>query len=249
MRGDGPAPSHEDPVTTRGVHLPRPEIIAHRGASREQPENTLAAFRRALQLGADGIELDVHRTSDGALFVHHDPAPAQAPSAELTGRSISTLTAGELRAFRVRGEPIPTLAEVLDAVGADLTVYCELKGAGTAEPSVRLLHDSRWRAAVHSFDHRQVAEARRIAPAVARGVLETSYHIDPTASLASVDARDLWQYWEMIDRPLADAVHGRGGRLVAWTVNDADLMGRLAEIGVDGLCTDDVALARRTLGR
>lgn len=237
------------PVTTCGVDLLPPEIIAHRGASREEPENTLAAFRRALQLGADGIELDVHRSSDGTLFVHHDPVPAHAPAADLAGRPISTLTAGELSAFRVRGEPIPTLAEVLDAVGAELTVYCELKGAGTAEPAVLLLWDSHWSAAVHSFDHRQVAEARRIAPAFPRGVLEASYHLHPTASMSSVDARDLWQHWELIDRPLIDAAHGRGGRVVAWTANDADVMQRLTELGVDALCTDDVALARRTLGR
>jgi glycerophosphoryl diester phosphodiesterase len=245
---DQPPPTNA-PVTTCGVDLLPPEIIAHRGASREQPENTLAAFRRALELGADGVELDVHRSSDGTLFVHHDPVPAEAPSAELAGRAISTLTARELTVFRVRGEPIPTLAEVLDAVGAELTVYCELKGSGTAEPAVQFLHDPHWSAAVHAFDHRQIAAARRIAPAFPRGVLETSYHIDPTASMASVDARDLWQYWELIDRPLVDAAHERGGRVVAWTANDADVMKRLAEIGVDALCTDDVALARRTLGR
>lgn len=147
------------------------------------------------------------------------------------------------------GEPIPTLAEVLDAVGADLMIYCELKGDRTAELAVQRLRDARWLAAVHAFDHRQVAEARRIAPVLPRGVLETSYHIDPTASMASVDARDLWQYWELIDRPLVEAAHERGGRLVAWTANDADVMKRLTEIGVDALCTDDVALARRILGR
>ena len=227
--------------------MPRPRIIAHRGASREQPENTVAAFRRALELGADAVELDVHCTADGALVVHHDAAPAEAPARALAGRAISTLTSDELRAFRVRGEPIPTLADVLDAVGSSLTVYCELKGAGTAEPAVKLLSDSRWRSAVHGFDHRQVAEARRIAPSLARGVLESAYHLDPTASMASVDARDLWQYWELIDGALVEAVHSRGGRIVAWTVNDADVMARFAGMGVDAICTDDVATATRVL--
>jgi glycerophosphoryl diester phosphodiesterase len=240
--------------TAHGVPLPNPEIIAHRGASRERPENTLAAFRRALELGAGGIELDVHRTRDGVLVVHHDPVPGEAPSTALAGRAIPTLTAEELRGFRVRGEPIPTLAQVLEAVGLKLAVYCELKGAGTGAPAVNLLAEASgsatgrsWRAAVHSFDHRQVAEARRLAPSLPRGVLETSYHLDPTASLRSVDARDLWQHWELIDQALVDAVHAHGGRVVAWTVNDAEAVARLAAMGVDALCTDDVPLARRVL--
>ena len=65
--------------------------------------------------------------------------------------------------------------------------------------------------------------------------------------MAAVDARDLWQHWELIDGTLVRAVHERGGRVVAWTVNHATEMQRLARLGVDGLCTDDVALARRTL--
>jgi glycerophosphoryl diester phosphodiesterase len=66
--------------------------------------------------------------------------------------------------------------------------------------------------------------------------------------MASVDARDLWQGAELIDRAMVDAVHARGGRVIAWTVDAADDMKRLAGIGVDGLCTNDVALCRSTLG-
>jgi glycerophosphoryl diester phosphodiesterase len=102
---------------------------------------------------------------------------------------------------------------------------------------------------VHAFDHRQVAVARRLAPALARGVLEASYHIVPTDSMASVDARDLWQAAELIDREMVDAVHARGGRVIAWTVDTAAEMKRLAGLGVDALCTNDVALCRSMLGR
>jgi glycerophosphoryl diester phosphodiesterase len=224
------------------------QIIAHRGASRERPENTLAAFVRAVELGADGIELDVHLTADGVLVVHHDAVPHDPPSPPLAKRDLRTLTLGELAAFQVQGEPIPTLAAVLDAIPKHLTVYCELKGAGTAPEAVRLLAN-RSAASVHAFDHRQVAEAGRLAPALSRGVLEASYHIDPTASLRSVNARDLWQAAELIDRPLIEAVHALGGRVIAWTVDDPDVMRHLAELGTDGLCTNDVALCRETVGR
>lgn len=228
--------------------MPPIEIIAHRGASRERPENTVAAFLRAVELGAAGIELDVHLSADGVLIVHHDAVPHDAPTSLLAGRAIHSLTVEELAAFRVGGAPIPTLAEVLDAIGERATVYCELKGQGTAAPAVRLLESRGAASAVHAFDHRQVAEARRLAPALARGVLEASYHIDPTASLKSVAARDLWQAADMIDRALVEAVHAVGGRVVAWTVDEPGLMRRLASCGTDALCTNDVALCRSTLG-
>lgn len=226
--------------------MPRPEIIAHRGASRERPENTLAAFGRAMELGADAVELDVHRTSDGVLVVHHDPVPKDGPPA-LAGRAFPSLTSQDVRAFRVRGEEIPALDAVARLLDGKLRLYCELKGAGTAPGATTLLTPLGDRAAVHAFDHRQVAEARRIAPSVPRGVLEASYHLEPTRALQGVAGRDLWEQWELIDQGLVDAIHAIGGRVVAWTVNGADEMLRLSAMGVDALCTDDVTLARKTL--
>lgn len=219
------------------------EIIAHRGASRERPENTLAAFFRAAELGAGAVELDVHRTSDGHLVVHHDPAVRR----RLVRSPIQTLTLAEVGAFRVKGEPIPTLDEVIGAVGGRLRIYCELKGEGTAGPSVKVLMPLGDNAAVHSFDHRMVAEARRLEPDVPRGVLETSYHRDACHALNDVGARDLWQHESLIDRALVDAVHKDGGRVVAWTVDDSVRAKALVALGVDGLCTNDVAGMRAAL--
>lgn len=214
--------------------MARPEIIAHRGASRERPENTLPAFARAAELGADAVELDVHLSQDGHLVVHHDPVIA-APS----GRAvIGSMTLNALRALPT---PLPTLDEVTGAIGGRLRIYCELKGPGTAPAAVAVLEHLDAMAAVHSFDHRMVADARRLAPPLARGVLETSYHVDPSASLRAVAARDLWQHEALIDAPLVAAIHAAHGRLIAWTVNDPARARQLAAWGVDGLCTDDVA--------
>ena len=214
-----------------------PELIAHRGASRERAENTLAAFDRAVELGADAVELDVHRTSDGRLVVHHDPSLASA------GRAvpIATLTLAEMDAFQVKGEPIPTLDEVIARVGSRCRIYCELKGFATAGLAAQALAPLGDKAAVHSFDHRMVAEARRLAPALARGVLETSYHRDPVFAVRDVAGRDLWQHEPLIDADLVLAAHQAGCRVIAWTVNSADRAVQLAGFGVDGLCTDDVA--------
>lgn len=208
--------------------MPRPEIIAHRGASRERPENTLAAFARAADLGADGCEFDVHLHRDGVLRVHHDALPPGAP-----------LPAD-----------VPSLLDVLDLhLARGLTAYAELKGPGSAPGTLAaLVERPALKAAVHAFDHRQIAEARRLVPAVPRGVLEVSYPVDSLHALTAVGGRDLWRQWPFIDADLVAAANAAGCRIVAWTLNETREMERLVTLGVHAICTDDVALARRVLG-
>ncbi len=196
-----------------------------------------------MELGADGVELDLHRTADGALVVHHDAALAD-------GRAINGIGVEALRPVRVRGEPIPLLAEVFEAVGDRVAVHCELKGSDTAPDALALIGRHQLSGTtVHAFDHRLIATARMLAPEVPRGVLEVSYPVEPLAAARAVDARDLWRQWELIDEALIDVAHADGRMVIAWTVNDPVVMTRLANWRVDGLCTDDVALATRTLGR
>jgi len=231
--------------------MPTPEIIAHRGVSRERLENTIPAFQRAIDLGADGVELDVHVTRDGTVVVHHDPVIRGASSdPALDGRPICQLTTAEVASFRLAdGGPVPTLLEVSALLRDRLTLYCELKGQGTAAASLDVLRLGGTRCAVHSFDHRLIAAAALIAPSVPRGVLEVSRHVDAASSLQSVGARDLWQLIEFIDDELVHQVHAAGGRVMAWTANDPPTVERLAVLGVDGFCGDDVVMLRRVLGR
>ena len=200
-----------------------------------------------MALGADAVELDVHRTSDGLLVVHHDPEIAGAgPITELTATQVATL--------RFKGEPIPTLSQVFEAVGSKLRIYVELKGAETAPVALAVIRTARGKgaavdaAAVHSFDHRLIAQAMTLDSTVPRGVLEAAYPIAPTGAAQSVQARDLWRHRDFIDLPLVRAAHAEQRRVIAWTVNDATMMKRFASWGVDAICTDDVALARTTLG-
>ncbi len=227
------------------------DIIAHRGASREATENTLPAFQRALDLGADGVELDVHCTADDTVVVQHDAAARGIPGdAALAGRLIATLTTAELASFRFPdGSSAPTLDDVAQVLRARATLYVELKGLGTAAPTLKALRRYGGPCAIHSFDHRMIADGAAYAPEIPRGVLEVSRHLDPAASLRDTSARDLWQLAEFVDETLVRAVHAAGGRVIAWTANDAAGIERLAACGVDGLCTDDVRLARQVLGR
>ncbi|HJP58935.1 MAG TPA: glycerophosphodiester phosphodiesterase [Gemmatimonadaceae bacterium] len=216
-----------------------PEKISHRGAHQTLPENSIPAFLRAIELGADAIELDVHGTRDGMLVVHHD-AEVNAPAA---GRHrIADLTMAELGAYKLRDElEIPTLTGVLSAIGTTAFVYVEIK-APDIEPLVtRCIRESESRCAIHSFDHRIVKNVKRIFPALRTGVLEVSRHIDPTLSLTATGAEDLWQDVGFIDEELVARVHSVNGRVIAWTANDANQWETLRRIGVDGICTDRIA--------
>jgi glycerophosphoryl diester phosphodiesterase len=210
-----------------------PKIIAHRGASGHEYENSAAAFRRAVELGADGIELDVHATSDGTLVVHHDPA--------LPGLGdIRNLKFSDLLRFRLpNGERLPTLPEALDVIGAR-DVWIEVKALDQRFDRALLdaiddgPHPERY--AVHSFDHRILRRLHGLRPSLPIGMLLTSYLLDPMAEMRRAGATALWQEWQMIDRELVDTVHAGKCRIIAWTVNTQAQLEGLTQLGVDGLC-------------
>jgi glycerophosphoryl diester phosphodiesterase len=195
-----------------------------------------------LDAGADGIELDVHATSDGAVVVHHDPLLPPAVDSPIAGRPIASLSFAELDNFELApGVGLPTLEEVLQALGARATVYIEIKARdieARVAAVISSVPEAAARCAVHSFDHRIVKRFGSLAPHVPTGILEVGYPVHPSSLLEAADARDLWQSCEFIDEALIAAIHGRGGRVVAWTCDDPAQWAHFRRIGVDGICTD-----------
>lgn len=216
-----------------------PEKISHRGAHQTLPENSIPAFLRAIDLGADAIELDVHATSDGVVIVHHDPAvnASGQPTTRIADLSISDVSRFPL----AHGVEIPTLQAVLDAIGARAKVYVEIKATDIEPLVVRCIRESSASCAVHAFDHRVVKIVKKIFPAIRTGVLETARHIDPVASLVAAGAQDLWQEVSFIDEEVVARAHSVNARVIAWTSNDADQWETLSALGVDGICTDRIA--------
>jgi glycerophosphoryl diester phosphodiesterase len=223
-----------------------PLIIAHRGASAEQPENTLAAFRGALALEVDGIELDVRFTRDGVPVVFHD---LQLRRLTGTAGRLDGKTWTELRALRVRGrESIPRLVDVLRLTRGLAVVQIELK-SGPVAPVVRAIKSARaadW-VILASFDHRLVVEARKLAPAIPR-MLISEGRVAPALlvrRLAACGATGLSVNQRAV-RSMAWVRHFqmRGYAVWAWTVNDLTLARRLAGWGVDALLGDDPALLK-----
>lgn len=216
-----------------------PERISHRGAHQTLPENSIPAFLRAIDLGADAIELDVHGTKDGTVVVHHDPV-VNAPGARTT--RISELSVSDLRSFPLaQGIEIPTLDAVLDAIGDRAMVYVEIKAENIEPLVVRCIRESGANCAVHAFDHRVVKTVRHIFPALRTGVLVGSRHVDPVAALIAAGAQDLWQEVSFIDEELVARAHSANAKCIAWTADDADYWRILQRIGVDGICTNRIA--------
>jgi glycerophosphoryl diester phosphodiesterase len=224
------------------------EIIAHRGMPREAPENTLLAFRRALDAGADGIELDVHGTSDGVVVVHHDPGyrPTRDYYSDQRIR-IAELAFAEIRGGPAANVEIPSLDEVLALVRDAAVVYVEIKAPEIEAAVVASIQGHGTSCAVHSFDHRISAKVHALSSEIPTGVLLSSYLVEPSVALRAANARDLWQQREFVDRALIEACHAEQGRVIAWTVNDPDEARRLRDWGIDGICTDDARALREAL--
>lgn len=210
-----------------------PLVIAHRGASGHEHENTLPAFLLARTLQADAVELDVHVTADGVVLVHHDAVV----------KGLGAIQDHPHRHFLdhrlPNGASIPVLEEVLAALG-EFGVWIEVKSL-----------DPRWdkellrvidagpaptHYGVHSFDHRIVARLGAAAPSLRRGILQCSYPVELLSPLTAAGASVLWQQGELIDASLVETLHAAGRQVIAWTVNDDLEIRRLLDLGVDGIC-------------
>jgi glycerophosphoryl diester phosphodiesterase len=212
-------------------------VIAHRGASGTELENSLAAFRAAAPQGADGVELDVHASADGELFVHHDEAVNGLPIAGSSARTVA-----ELRL--PNGEPIPTLSQALAAIPPPLQVFVEVKSLAPRWDE-RLLETldrgpNPPGYAVHGFDAEIVRRLGERRPSLRRG----AFTLD---ALQRARASVLWQDRSGADEPLVRTAHGAGAQVFVWTVDDPAEMTRLVGWGVDGICTNLPARARRAV--
>ncbi len=210
-----------------------PLVIAHRGASGHARENTLEAIRLAREMGADGIEIDVHGCLDGGFLVRHDPLLPDE-------RSIHDLSLGEAQAALAGTDmEAPTLIEAL-AAATGLRIWVEVKHIGEAQD--RLFLDILSAApdpslvAVHSFDHRLVRRLGERQPSLHLGILQSARPENPFTAVTTSGAGTLWQEWTFIDEELMRGADDLGIEVIAWTVNSALVARKLADLGVTGLC-------------
>jgi glycerophosphoryl diester phosphodiesterase len=247
--------------------LPRPLVVAHRGASAERPENTLEAFEAAVRAGADAVEFDVRLTRDDHAVVHHDASVDRTTD----GRGpIRDLTLAEVAALRVRapsGEAsgVPTLVETLTSLSGRVAVDIEIKNLpgepdfdpdreAAVEATLRALDETGFigPVLVSSFNPRSIAWSRRLAPEVPTGLL-TIEHLPLTDALA-LAAGHPWVLPSAAavlagDEGWIDAAHTSGLLVGTWIVDDAETAVLLAARGIDAIATNDPVAIVTALGR
>lgn len=216
--------------------------FGHRGACGHAPENTLGSVRRALELGADGVEVDVH-FAGGQLVVIHDDTLDRTTNGH--GR-VEDQSFAHLRSLDAGGgEPLPTLAEIFDAVARRAVVNVELKGPHTAAPVAALIaHDIAERGGgiddflVSSFNPARIREARKYYPGLRTGLLSARAPRGLVRLAVESLAGGLHVDKGCVTQELVVEAHRHGLRLLAYTVNDPGEIAALRALGVDGVFSD-----------
>lgn len=241
-----------------GKTPPMPQNLAHRGLSFTVPENTLAAFRLAIQVGSDGAECDVHRTADGVLILSHDKNAKRTMGRDLDitktpYEELQNLEAGAWKGKHFAGEKVPTLEEYLLLFkGSGCTPVIEIKQAGTEKDIVELLRkvDMISDVIIVSFMSASLAEIRKLEPKLAFAHI-FSWKIEGSAedqaeSLATrlieaadkVGTKTVSLNRHMVSKKLVDLLHEKGYFIWVWTVNDVPGMNRYLDWGLDSVTSD-----------
>ncbi len=241
-------------------HLPRPVIFAHRGVTVDAPENSLKSFMRAIDAGAEAIELDTRLTLDGEVVVFHDRNLKRMTGVD---RELKTMTLEELRSLFLvhpsgkgkKQEKIPTLEEVVHACKGRLYFNIELASYGLYEDTLPRQvciivnkFNLEKEMMFSSFDPRKLSQAQQILkgvpvalitmPGLVGGISEALFAGQYSPSIVH-------PHFSRITRDYLQAHHASGMRVHAWTVNDEKNIRSLIEWGVDGIITDVPSLARK----
>jgi glycerophosphoryl diester phosphodiesterase len=224
-------------------------LIAHRGASGHAPENTLAAFKKAVSLGATFIETDLQLTRDARLVAIHDDTVNRTTNGkgavhDMTLADLRRLDAGSWFGSEFAGERIPTLDEVLDfAKKYDVIFYLEMKPGGSFGGEHALIGALRGsgqiaRTIVISFDAAILANVRKIEPTLMTGLLYDGQIEKPLDRALQVGARQLAIRGDLVNPGLLTAAREKDLQVVCWTVNHSAHMRLLMDAGVDGIMSD-----------
>ncbi len=216
--------------------------IAHRGASAYAPENTLTSFMRGIEMGADGIELDVHRCKSGELVVIHDDTVDRTAN----GKGIvAELTLGELQALTIAdSEHIPTLAEVFETLGKEIYYFVEIKHADAALLAAELMQAYQMRGwpaeqlILISFKHAALRHAKEIFPALTIGASFEKLTDASIAQAKTLGASAILPHHQSYTEKYVQHAHIAGLKIIPWTVNDAKDIARLQGLNVDGIISD-----------
>lgn len=217
--------------TTLDQTSARPRISGHRGSMATEPENTLRSFRRAAKDGAALIELDLHRSADGALVVMHDSTVDR--TTDGTGR-VNDLELHTIKGLRSGGERVPTFSEVLEAVDAPIQV--EVKDPLAVEPLVALLTERpelNTRLVLSSFKDDIVGELAAALPDFRRGLITSGYDDGPLARHRALGSTFAYCGWDGLNAVTVSTLHDAGLEVTVWPVNTRAEVELAVALGAD----------------
>jgi glycerophosphoryl diester phosphodiesterase len=233
-------------------------IIGHRGANKEAPENTLKSFRKAIELGADYIEFDLHESKDGVLVIMHDESTLRT-----TGYPglIRNMTLDELKELDCgEGEKIPTLNELIELAKGKINLQCEIKASGIAEKLVDLLRQENLMEStiISSFDHEELKKIQKIEPRVKLAALEPSgvgWITDWVKKKNLIDDAisnnfyAIHPLYKLVNKDFIEYANQNKLKVNPWTVDSKNAMKKLISYGVDAIITNDIAKLKKLLNR
>ena len=211
--------------------------IGHRGARAYEPENTLSSFRRALELGVDAVELDVRRTKDNELVVIHN---ADVNKTTDGSGAVNELTLEEIQRFVTeKGEHVPTLEDVLDAVAKRVKVLVELKETGTEEQVIDLIRKKRLieNVIIISFHEDVLRKVRELSDEVETGLIYVR-HKNPIGAALDLKAEYLLPLYRFTHSINVKKAHEAGLKVFVWTINSKEEAEEYKKKGVDGIASD-----------
>lgn len=216
--------------------------FAHRGASGHEPENTLLAIEKAMEMGASWIEIDVFAVEDELVVIHDERLEKTTNgTGHVTKRSLAYLRSLDAG----KGQKIPLLREVFALANGRVGVNVELKGPETAAPVVKLIDECKGRPGtnggrilVSSFHHRELAKVRSLNPDIPIGAL--GFGIPPAHAKFAQDlgAVSVHTGRALVNKAFVEDAHRRGLKVFVYTVNQADDLRRVRAMGVDGVFTN-----------
>jgi len=213
-------------------------IMGHRGAAALEPENTLLSIERAIEIGVDAVEIDVHLSKDKEIVVIHDSTVDR--TTDGTG-PVSAFTVDELKKLDAgKGQRIPTLQEVIEFIGNKVKLVIELKEEGTVKSVLELIKRNNIEDTVYviSFWHRLVKTVKEIDSHIKTGVLLVGCPVDTCiATQAFADA--LVMNYSFIDMKFVQTAHKENLKVFVWNIDTQNLLKSYADMGVDGIGTND----------
>ena len=211
--------------------------IGHRGARAYAPENTLASFKKALEIGVDAIELDVRKTKDNQIIVIHDEDVKRTTNGEglvvsLRLKKSKSLDAGD-------GEKIPTLDETLDFLDKKVKVFVELKEAGIEKQVLSIVCDKglEKNVVIVSFLEDALKKVRELDKDIETGLIYAK-HKNPLKAALELKANYLLALYRFTHTANVEKAHESGLKVVVWTINSPEEAAEYAKKGVDGIASD-----------